>query len=129
MLRNKFSVTAGVIFMAYLIGATGGWQKIWPIFGATNQLIAAVALMVISTYLVGIKKPTHFTLLPALFMIVTTIGALLWQAYRFFTAAEPNLFLGTTALVLTGLAVFVGLEGWSALKGRRPLGEPAANEI
>ncbi len=128
-MRNKYSVTCGVVFAAYLIGATGGWQKIWPIFGATNQLIAAVALFVISAYLVGVRKPTHFTLVPALFMVVTTIGALLWQSYRFFTSAEPNIFLGTTALVLTGLAVFVGMEGWSALRGRRSLGEPVTGEV
>ncbi|NIQ01456.1 MAG: carbon starvation protein A, partial [Nitrospinaceae bacterium] len=44
--QNKYVTTGGVIFLAYLIGATEGWQKIWPIFGATNQLIAAVALFV-----------------------------------------------------------------------------------
>ncbi len=119
VLRSKYSVTTGVVLLAFCIGATGGWQKIWPIFGATNQLIAAVALFVISAYLVGVKKPTHFTLAPALFMVVTTIAALLWQSYRFFTAPEPHLFLGVSALVLTGLAVFVGLEGWQAIRGKR----------
>ncbi|QPJ60558.1 MAG: carbon starvation protein A [Candidatus Nitronauta litoralis] len=128
MLRNKYNVTTGVVVVAFAIGATGGWQKIWPIFGATNQLIAAVALFVISAYLVGVKKPTHFTLVPALFMVVTTIGALLWQSFRFFTAPEPNLFLGISALVLTGLAIFVGLEGWEAIRGKRRYEGTAVSE-
>ncbi|VAX29379.1 Carbon starvation protein A [hydrothermal vent metagenome] len=115
--QNKHIATVGVVFLAYLIGATEGWQKIWPIFGATNQLIAAVALMVCSTYLMAKGKPTKYTLYPAVFMIVTTIGALAWQGYKFLTDPEPNYLLGMTALVLIALAIFVGAEGLKALKG------------
>ena len=117
--KNKYAVTTTVVFVAYLIGATDGWQKIWPIFGATNQLIAAVALFVVATWLMAVKKPTQYVLYPAIFMVITTIGALSWQAYRFFTAAQPNLFLGLTAIVLIGLAMFVGNEGMQALRGKR----------
>ena len=116
---NKYIVTVAVVFVAYLIGATDGWQKIWPIFGATNQLIAAMALFVVATWLMAVKRPTHYVLYPAIFMTATTIGALAWQAYRFFTAAQPNIFLGTTAVVLIGLAVFVGYEAMQTLRGRR----------
>jgi carbon starvation protein len=120
--KNKFVVTVAVVFVSYLIGATDGWQKIWPIFGATNQLIAAVALFVVATWLMAVKKPTQYVLYPAIFMVITTIGALGWQAWRFFTAPEPNLFLGGTAVVLIGLAVFVGNEGMQALRGKREIG-------
>jgi carbon starvation protein len=116
---NKYFVTVTVVFVAYLIGATDGWQKIWPIFGATNQLIAAVALFVVATWLMAVKRPTHYVLYPALFMVVTTIGALAWQAYQFFTAPEPNMFLGTAAVVLIGLAIFVAYEALQSLNGRR----------
>jgi carbon starvation protein len=125
---NKYVTTASVVLVAYWIGATGGWQKIWPIFGATNQLIAAVALFVIATYLIGVRRPTQYALYPAVFMVITTIGALSWQAYRFFTAPEPNLFLGMTALLLIGLALFVGHEGLQALKSRKIGPEPAPSE-
>ena len=126
--KNKYVVTITVVFAAYLIGATDGWQKIWPIFGATNQLIAAVALFVVATWLMAVKKPTQYVLYPAIFMVITTIGALGWQAYRFFTAPQPNLFLGSTAVVLIGLAVFVGNEGRQALRGRRVI-SVSATEI
>ena len=125
--QNKYLCTLVVIFFAYMIGATEGWQKIWPIFGATNQLIAAVALMVVSTYLLAAKKPVGYTLYPAMFMIVTTIGALGWQAYNFFTADAPNIFLGSAALVLIVLALYVGSEGWRTLRGRTVL-RPAPSE-
>ena len=126
--KNKFVVTVTVVFVAYLIGATDGWQKIWPIFGATNQLIAAVALFVVATWLMAVKKPTQYVLYPAILMVITTIGALGWQAWRFFTAPEPNLFLGVTALTLIGLAVFVGNEGMQALRGKREI-EISTTEI
>ena len=126
--KNKFVVTVTVVFVAYLIGATDGWQKIWPIFGATNQLIAAVALFVVATWLMAVKKPTQYVLYPAILMVITTIGALGWQAWRFFTAPEPNLFLGVTAVTLIGLAVFVGNEGMQALRGKREI-EISTTEI
>ena len=122
--RNKYVVTVVVMVAAYLIGASGGWQKIWPIFGATNQLIAAVALFVVATWLMAVKRPTHYVLYPAVFMVVTTIAALAWQAYQFFTAPEPNLFLGTTAVVLIGLAVFVAYEAMESLRGHRVIAGP-----
>jgi carbon starvation protein len=125
--QNKYFATVGVVFLAYLIGATEGWQKIWPIFGATNQLIAAVALMVCSTYLMAKGKPTKYTLYPAVFMLITTIGALAWQGYQFLTAPEPNYLLGITALVLIALAIFVGAEGLKALKGPQEF-QPAGSK-
>ena len=126
--KNKFVVTVTVVFVAYLIGATDGWQKIWPIFGATNQLIAAVALFVVATWLMAVKKPTQYVLYPAILMVITTIGALGWQAWRFFTAPEPNMFLGVIAVILIGLAVFVGNEGMQALRGKREI-ESSTTEI
>lgn len=117
--QSKYLCTILVVFFAYLIGATDGWEKIWPIFGATNQLIAAIALFVVATWLMAMNKPIKFALYPALFMVVTTIGALAWQSYRFYTQPEPNIFLGTSAILLIFLALFVGYEGVGTLKGRR----------
>ncbi len=128
-LRNKYAVTVLVISVAYMIGATDGWQKIWPIFGATNQLIAGIALFVVATWLMAVKRPTHYALYPALFMVVTTVSALGWQAYQFFAAPEPNLLLGTVAVVLIALAIFVGHEATQSLKGRRAIAMTVAAEI
>ena len=61
-------------------------------------------------------------------MVITTIGALGGQAWRFFKAPEPNLFLGVTAVILIGLAVFVGNEGMQALRGKREI-EISTTEI
>jgi carbon starvation protein len=129
LFKNKYICTVLVVLFAYLIGATGGWQKIWPIFGATNQLIAAVALFVISTWLMAKGKPIKFALYPAIFMVVTTIGALAWQSYRFYTQPEPNIFLGSAAVFLIILAFFVGYEGMVTLRGRKEKGMRASEVL
>ena len=66
----------------------------------------------VATWLMAVKRPTHYVLYPALFMVVTTIAALGWQAYQFFTAEEPNVFLGMTATLLIMLAIFVAYEAF-----------------
>ena len=129
LFKNKYVCTILVVFFSYLIGATDGWQKIWPIFGATNQLIAAVALFVIATWLMAMGKPTKFALYPAIFMVITTTGALAWQSYRFYTQPEPNIFLGTAAVFLIILALFVGYEGMSTLRGRKEELMPASARL
>ena len=110
---NKYIALLLVIIPAYLLGISSGYTKIWPVFGATNQLIAALALMVVSSYLVGIKKPAKYTLIPAIFMIITTIAALLWQALNFYSGEKPDYFLGNLSIILVLLALFVAYEGLS----------------
>ena len=90
-------------------------------------MIAAVALFVVSAYLIGVKKPAKYTLYPAIFMLVTTVAAMAWQAYRFFAAPEPNLLLGSVSLLFIGLAIFVGSEGMKVIKAHqfKLLSEPS----
>jgi carbon starvation protein len=44
---------------------------------------------------------------------------LVWQSYRFYSQPEPNIFLGTAAVFLIILALFVGYEGMATLRGRK----------
>lgn len=71
------------IFNAVLASALMLWLSwtntfalIWPIFGTANQLLAALALIAVSAWLSQRHKPTLFTLIPAVFMVVTTICSL-----------------------------------------------------
>jgi len=111
---NKYVALLFVIVPSYILGASSGYAKIWPVFGAANQLIAALALMAVSAYLVGMRKPVKYTLIPAIFMMVTTIAALCWQAFQFFTGEKPNYFLGNLSIILIVMALFVAYEGSSA---------------
>ncbi|TDX48028.1 carbon starvation protein A [Orenia marismortui] len=109
-LNNKFLASLFIAIPAFFFGYTGTYNIIWPVFGAANQLIAALSLLVITAYLVGVKKPTKYTLYPAIFMILTTIGALVYQGYQFLFKDNPDYILGFTAIGLIILALVVADE-------------------
>ena len=109
ILANKWIATIITIFVASYLGASGSWKIIWPVFGASNQLVAALALTVVSAYFIGIKKPSKYTSIPAVLMLVTTIGALIYQIYKF-SLITPNIPLAITASVLLILAFFILVE-------------------
>ena len=110
---NRLLATVITIVPAAYLGLSGGWKTIWPVFGAANQLIAALALIVICTYLLGVRRPIVYAAVPAVFMLLTTCGALLWQAYDFVTGGKW--VLATFAIVLTALGFYVAAEGVMAV--------------
>ncbi len=58
------------------------WRVIWPVFGATNQLLGGLALMVITLWLRRRGRPAVYTLLPMLFMIAATMLSLMQLAWQ-----------------------------------------------
>jgi len=103
--NNRWISSAIVIIFAGFLGVTESYKAIWPVFGASNQLVAALALVVVSAYFVGVKKPKKYTVYPAYFMLLTTIGALCYQGYNFFL--RESYFLGIISTVLVLLAIFI----------------------
>jgi len=118
ILRNKYLSTLIVILIALWL-ALGSWTRIWPVFGASNQLIAALVLLLASVYLLQKKLPSLYTLIPAVFMTITTIGALVYQMVGFFQS--NNYLLFTIAAVLLVLAADMLLEAFKVLNKRGDL--------
>jgi len=102
LFKDRWFASSIILGFAALLGGTEGYKAIWPVFGASNQLVAAIALIVVSSYLVGIKKPKIFTIIPAYFMLLTTIIALVYQGYIFFRV--QSYLLGGTCVILIVLA-------------------------
>jgi carbon starvation protein len=105
-MKNKYAATLLVGILAGAL-ALGNWMAIWPVFGAANQLIASLVLIVATVYLLSRGRQFVFTAIPAVIMLVTTISALVYQIYTFVTAEEPNILLATIAVILIVLAVFL----------------------
>jgi len=118
--NNRWLATVVTIIFVVYFGAGGGYKVIWPVFGAANQLVAALALTVISAYLVGVRRPRLYTVLPAIFMGLTTVGALVYQGYNFFS--QSLYVLGMTSLVLILLALFIISEARGVFFRRSPPG-------
>ncbi len=103
--QNRWLASSVILIFAAALGATEGYKAIWPVFGASNQLVAALALIVVTSYLVSKNRPKQFTLYPAYFMLLTTIGALLYQGWNFLKAGSYLLTLVTIVLII--LAVII----------------------
>lgn len=106
LLRNPMVNTGLAVALMVGFALSGTIRQMWPVFGAGNQLLGALALVTVSVWLAQRARRHLFALLPAAFMIVTTIGALLLLA-RTNLAAGGNLALGISATVLLVLAAGV----------------------
>ena len=93
------------------------WQKIWPAFGASNQLVAALALLVVSCWLLSKKRTVLYALIPAGFMLVTSVAALLVQIIGYFQKAEYLLLV--ISVVLVGAAGYLTAEVLKVFKAYR----------
>jgi carbon starvation protein len=129
--RNIYLSAFIICFIAYVLatprfGAT--WTYIWVLFGGANQLMAGLALMIVTLWLRGQKKPAAFTGIPMAFMIATTIGALIWTVRSSYLkvadyiAAEAwdkaigNTIGGTIGVILIILALFMIYEGYKSYR-------------
>ena len=82
------------------------WKAIWPAFGATNQLMGALALLMVHGWLRGQGKRAGFVFVPMAFMFATTLLALAQIIWRNFTQGGSLLLAGLSS-VLFALAVVV----------------------
>jgi carbon starvation protein len=105
LFKNRWAASSIILVFAALLGATEGYKAIWPVFGASNQLVAALALIVVSSYLVAIKRPKKYTLYPAYFMLLTTLAALFYQGTKFFK--EGSFLLAGVSILLIALALII----------------------
>ena len=95
-------------------GASGtGGLVIWPLFGATNQLLAGLTLLVISVMLVKLGRPVRYTLAPMLFVLVMSFLAGLVTLRQFFL--DGNYLLVALDVLVLGTSLLVMLEAGSVL--------------
>lgn len=107
--KNRTTATLVVLVPGYLLAVTNSWTNIWKLFGASNQLIAAITLTTVTAYLAHQKLPRRYTLVPAAFMLATSAAALAWETFApgagYFTAPTPSYTLGILSVILLVLAV------------------------
>jgi len=119
--KNRYLASAAVVAVAALLSLTGQWRALWPAFGASNQLVAALALLVTACWLLQKGRRTLPLMIPSLLMLVTTLGALLWQIHDAITAVNPVTGAGQPKWLLAGIGVVL------ILLALLVLGEAAAN--
>jgi carbon starvation protein len=117
---------------------SGTWVYLWQLFGAANQLMAALSLLLVTVWLVSTRRNALYAGIPMVFMYVTTIAATLVTAYNLYRSIVQQ--EGIAAISLWGAWAMIGVsvllvlaalviayDGWKAYTGYRR--QPAEEEI
>jgi carbon starvation protein len=120
-LQNRYVATAFAVItagiLAFATGASGtGALILWPLFGATNQCLAALALVAITVYLKrqgGIRY--LISGIPAAFMIVMTTWGLILNELNFIRNGTWHLVVINAIIVL--VAIWIVIEGLAVFLG------------
>ncbi|HVG24613.1 MAG TPA: carbon starvation CstA family protein [Thermoanaerobaculia bacterium] len=102
------TVALPMYFLAF--APSGSWVNFWTLFGASNQLLAALTLLAITVWLHQRRQRIAFTLVPMLFVLVTTLYALVRLTLQNFSGATVNpvaMVNGLTSAALIALAVYL----------------------
>ncbi len=129
------TIVASILGIALVM--TGWWQYLWVLFGGANQLMASLALMLVSAWLISEGRSSAWVFYPMLFMFITTIAALLWTSYNLLVnkvlagavkgeALVGNTLMGIVGLFLVVAALILAVEGFKAFRRFRGVKGAAA---
>jgi len=103
---RKYWFNSGLaVLCMWILAYSNAFNTLWPIFGTANQLLAALGLIAVSGWLMLRRKKFAFALLPAVFMIVTTLASLIILLHNYLS--KSNYILAVTDILLFILALVV----------------------
>ncbi|MBA3443193.1 MAG: carbon starvation protein A [Pyrinomonadaceae bacterium] len=114
------TVALPVYFISY--AGQGSWVKFWTLFGASNQLLAALTLLSITVWLYQARQRIAFTLYPMLFVLTITLWALVKLTIANLQAAQGidvALINGVAAAALVVLALYLAITALVKLRSER----------
>ncbi len=128
--KNPHVATIFALVVTGVLIKTGTWQYIWVLFGGANQLMASLALLLVTLFLVQASKSYKVVIYPMFFMYITTVCALFYtsffqlipQAFSGQLAGAKvfgNLLAAALAIVLIICALVLAYDGWKAFKKLR----------
>ncbi|MBR4669639.1 MAG: carbon starvation protein A [Butyrivibrio sp.] len=120
VIANPYVATAITVVLGVSLGMTG-YTKIWPLFGAANQLLAAIGLLAVCTWLGSVGKNNKMFYIPMVFMLAVTICSLVQTikakltAYTTGAADVWALIQALIAILLIVLSVILAVIAAKAL--------------
>jgi carbon starvation protein len=113
--------------LTLLLVLSGTWIYLWQLFGASNQLMAALSLLIVSLWLKSVGRSPRYAFWPMLFMYITTMAAIVVTAYNLYASILSNQqiasqtinLLGAVAMIVVAILLFVaaliiGYDAWRA---------------
>jgi carbon starvation protein len=124
-LDNKYIAAGIAVISAYLLAFRGSANVIWPLFGATNQLLAGLALLTVTVYLAEKDRPILYTMIPMIFMVFMTTWGMVAN-FRNYLAAGNTLLAVIDGFIIV-LEIWMIAEAINVLNRVRQarLGVPA----
>ncbi len=124
VMRNMHVSTIVSMALTVALVLTGTWVYLWQLFGAANQLMAALSLLVVTVWLKQQKRNPAFALWPMIFMYVTTLAATVVTAYNLFATivVKPGMGAlpvgGAWAMIIISALLFAAaiLIAWDGYK-------------
>ena len=107
---NRYISTTITVILGGIL-AVMGWEKVWPLFGAANQLLAALALLALAAWLKKEGKDNKMAIIPMIFMFIVTLVALVLLV----KANMDKLILVVFAVALFILAIVLIAESYKVL--------------
>lgn len=127
-LKNFWVNSALAVFLMWVLAYSNTFAALWPIFGTANQLLAALSLIAVSVWLSVRGKPNWFTVLPAVFMIFTTIVSLLILLWNKYWPHRNYILIGMDWLLLIcalGVAFLAVKAALALIRQKAPKEQPA----
>ncbi len=122
---NPYVATFITVVIGIVLGMTG-YTIIWPLFGAANQLLAALALLAVCAWLGNAGKNNKMFYIPMVFMLVVTLTSLVQTLYAkglVLMAGTGDLFSAavqaTLAAILFVLAIVLAVKGAKTIFGKK----------
>ena len=104
IISNNYIATIITLVLAYAL-CLAGYTKIWPLFGAANQLLSALVLISLSVFLKMTGRKGWMLYLPMTFMFIVTMSALLISVYNICLKLINNNFI----FMVDGLQLIIAL--------------------
>jgi carbon starvation protein len=127
--------------LTLLLVLSGTWIYLWQLFGASNQLMAALSLLIVSLWLKSVGGSPRYAFWPMLFMYITTMAAIIVTGYNLYASILSNSkvasqtinMLGAVAMIVVALLLFVASviiaydawRAWGRIKGPVSMGMAA----
>ena len=116
-LKNKVLVTLITLIPAWLLAITNSYETLWRLFGTSNQLIASITMIGVSAFFISKKIKVRFIIIPAIFVLITTLSALVYLTFRpLGYISQGNFVLAGFSILMLILGAFVSFEGFNILR-------------
>jgi carbon starvation protein len=137
-MKNVHVGTVVALVLSLVLIWTGFWSNLWVLFGSSNQLMAALALLLASLWLMTKAKNYTWTFVPFVFMFITTMAALGRTAYNVLNTAITkgselpvdkligNYVAGILAIILFLAALYLAVDAIRAIQARLAEGRATA---